>query len=238
MGEIKAIIVDLQGTLLENGVYPSPIKQVKYFLRVNRSFQEYVPVFEKSFMTSNFDSLDLAFREVTRTFTIRVPEFVYEKLVGMWNKNKLLSKPFHDTIEFLTEAKARGYKLILVANIDCFSVETIDKFELRQFFDEVRLSCETGMLKSNSQMLLEPLEKLGIAKEHAVMIGDSIESDIETAKRAGIRGILIDRNDAREFSPKITNFKECFDLLEGGLNGSEQTGEESISEEEYDQSSD
>ncbi|MFA5796903.1 MAG: HAD family hydrolase [Candidatus Woesearchaeota archaeon] len=218
---MKAIIIDLQGTLIENGVYPSPIKQVKYFLRVNRSFQDYVPVFEQSFMTKSYTNLDEAFRQVCTDFAIRVPDFVIEKLVGMWNKNKLLSKLFHDTIDFLKAAKAEGYTLVLVANIDVFSKDIIDKYELRQYFDEVQLSCDCGMLKSNPQFLLEPLARLGIDKSEAIMIGDSLESDIEAANRSGIRSVLIDRNDAREYTPKVANFQEFIDYLaQGAQNGS------------------
>ncbi len=229
MGETKAIIMDLQGTLLENGVYPSPIKQVKYFLRVNRPFQDYVPVFEKSFMTRSYANLDEAFRQVCVDFNIRVPDFVIEKLVGLWNKNKLLSKPFHDSIEFLKQAKSHGYKLILVANIDCFSKEVIDKYGFREYFDEVMLSCETGMLKSNPKFFHEPLARLGVSPDDAVMIGDSFESDVESARHAGIKAVLIDRNDARDYNPKVANFQEFISYLtQGEMNGNQ--GEEQSSD--------
>lgn len=210
---VKAILFDLQGTLIENGVFPSPIKQVKYFLRVNTSFHDYVPIFEKTFMTRNYANLDEAFRTVCVDFRIKVPDFVIEKLVGLWNKNKLLSKPYHDTIDILKELKGK-YKLILVANIDCFSKDIIEKYSLNEYFDEIVLSCNTGMLKSNPQFLLGALNRLGIEKKDAILVGDSIESDIETAKSAGIRGILIDRNDTRDFSPKVTNLLELKTLLE------------------------
>lgn len=214
---VKAIIFDLQGTLIENGVFPSPIKQVKYFLRVQTSFHDYVPVFEKTFMTRNYANLDEAFRTVCVDFRIKVPDFVIEKLVGLWNKNKLLSKPYHDTIDILKDLKGK-YKLILVANIDCFSKDIIEKYSLNEYFDEIVLSCNAGMLKSNPQFLLGALNRLGIDKTDAIMVGDSIESDIETAKLAGIKGLLIDRNDTRDFSPKVTNLLELKTFLENNGN--------------------
>ena len=40
------------------------------------------------------------------------------------------------------------------------------------------------------------------------MIGDSLESDMKAAKAVGMRGILVDRKDKREFTPKIKSLEE------------------------------
>ena len=46
------------------------------------------------------------------------------------------------------------------------------------------------------------------------MVGDSILSDVEAAKNAGIKAILMDRKNGQEFNPKIRNLKELQALLE------------------------
>ena len=43
-------------------------------------------------MTKPYDNLSQAFLAVADFFKLRAPDFVIEKLVGIWNKNKLLSK--------------------------------------------------------------------------------------------------------------------------------------------------
>ena len=45
------------------------------------------------------------------------------------------------------------------------------------------------------------------------MVGDSLESDIEGAQKAGIRAILLDRRGRREYPDKISNLLELKDKL-------------------------
>jgi putative hydrolase of the HAD superfamily len=210
---IKAIFFDFWGTLVENGVR-SPVKQVKWILRLRDiDFPEYIVKFEDVFMTKKFDELKDGFEETLKAFEIEVPEFVVEKLIGMWNKNTILSKAYDETIQTLEELK-KDYKLILISNTDCFSINSVlDKFDLRKYFDEISLSCETGNLKSNKKAFGDPLKKLKIKKQEAVMIGDSLESDVKGAENAGITPILVDRRGTREYENKISNLTELKEKL-------------------------
>jgi FMN phosphatase YigB (HAD superfamily) len=211
----KAIIFDLQGTLVENGIYPSPIKQVRYILGIMQSFHEYVPVFEKIFMTKKFDSLSEGFKEVAEHFELEPPEYVIEKLVGVWNKNKLLSKVFPEAIEILSELK-KSHKLILVANIDCFGKDIIEKYSLDKYFDQVFLSCDTGLLKTDPELFEMVIEKSGFDKKDLIMVGDSMESDIKSAEQAGIDAILVDRNNRMTYDKKVPNLLGLKDYIDSG----------------------
>ncbi len=206
---IKGVFFDFWGTLVENGVFPSPVKQVKYILRLNIPFSEYIQQFEKSFMTKEFESLTDAFNNVCRSFNIRPPQFVIEKLVGMWNKNSLLAKPFPDTVKTLEMLKEKGIKIGLISNTDQFSInQVIDKFDLRKYFDVVVFSYNEGMLKSDKELFDVALDKLKLDKEEVLMVGDSMESDIKGAENAGIKPLLIDRRDKREYENKIITLKD------------------------------
>jgi FMN phosphatase YigB (HAD superfamily) len=57
------------------------------------------------------------------------------------------------------------------------------------------------------------LKKLKIKKTEAVMVGDSLESDIKAAENAGIKAILVDRHNKREYSDKISNLAELKEKL-------------------------
>ncbi len=48
------------------------------------------------------------------------------------------------------------------------------------------------------------------------MVGDSVPTDIIGARSAGIKAILLDRRNRREFLPKITNLRELKELMENG----------------------
>lgn len=211
---VKAILFDFWGTLVENGVFPSPVRQVKYILRLQKiPFPEYITRFEKSFMTQKFDSLAEAFTNVINEFELNPPSFVTEKLVGMWNKNMLLAKPFADALPALEKLK-KQYKIVLVSNTDSFSVkQVIDKFNLKDYFDSIVLSCDTGKLKCDPEMFDIALKKAGVGAEDAVMVGDSLESDISGAEKAGIAAILIDRRDKREYKNKIVGLPDLPKIL-------------------------
>jgi putative hydrolase of the HAD superfamily len=54
------------------------------------------------------------------------------------------------------------------------------------------ISEEIGHSKPKSEAFVFVLQDLGLAPEHAVMVGDSLEYDVKGAEQAGIRGVLID----------------------------------------------
>lgn len=211
---VKAVIFDSWGTVIENGIHPSPAKQVRYFLRVRLPFSEFVTTFEDAFMTKEYDSLNQAFEQVVKDFNLRIPEFVYEKLVGMWNKNAILSKMYEETEETIKKLKEEGYKVFLLTNSDKFSYEQInDKFKLEKLFDKTYPSFKTGKLKLNPESFRNILEDNGLEKEDVIMIGDCLISDIGAADKAEVKSILLDRRDSREYDNKVKSLSELPDKL-------------------------
>jgi len=201
--KIKAIFFDFWGTVVENGVFPSPVRQVKMILRLNMPFSDYIVKFESVFMTRTFNTLYEAFENVTKEFSIKPPSFVYDKLVGMWNKNTILCHPYPETEEVLKELK-KNYKLVLISNTDSLSVpQLIEKFKLSEYFDGFIYSFETGLLKTNPEMFKKALDIVKLKPEEVLMVGDSLETDVLGAEKAGIKAVLVDRRDRREYKNKI-----------------------------------
>ncbi len=209
---MTTIIFDLQGTLAENGVFPSPVKQVKYLLRIEEEFHSFVVKFEDVFMTKSYESLADAFSAVALSFDRQPPGFVFDKLVGVWNKNKLLSKLYPDVVVTLQSLKSQGHTLILYANIDQFSKDLIAKFELEQYFDAVYLSCDLGLLKGTG-LLEKIMNDQHLNPQETVLVGDSMESDINPAMALGLKAVLVDRHDRREHMPKISTISELHSVL-------------------------
>lgn len=211
----EAVILDFWGTIVEIGVHPSPIRQIKSMLNIDIPFSSYIIKFEEVFMKQPYNNLFEAFTEVCNAFNVNPEKELLEEMVGLWNTNKLLAKPFPETIEFLEELKEKGFKIILLSNTDCFSIEEVmEKYDLKKYFDIIVLSYQTRMLKNNPKVFQKILDEMEIKKEEAVMVGDSIESDIISAKKAGVDAVLIDRTGDREFKPKIKNLKELKNFLE------------------------
>lgn len=210
---IKAILFDSWGTLIENGIFPSPSKQVKYILGVEGPFHEFVQRFEEVFMLKQYDNLADAFKAVCREFDVDEREFVIDKLIGMWNKNMLLAKLYPETVDMLEKLRKK-YKLALVANTDPFSMDSVlEKFELRKHFIVMGLSYEYGTLKTNPKMFETILNKLKVSKDEAIMVGDGMESDIRAAEKAGIKAVLMDRRDKRDYPNKIASLEELEKFL-------------------------
>ena len=210
----KVILFDFWGTLVENGVYPSPLKQAKFILWVEGPYSYFVQMFEKHFMTSKFNDLTQGFKHACDELKLQYQDDQIEKLVGMWNKNRLLAKVFPETEEVLKALKAKGYKIVLISNTDFSSIDgLLDKFNLRQYFDATVLSYDCGLLKNEPRMFEIALEKVGASKDDALMVGDSFESDVKGAQKAGIKAVLLDRHDRVQHSPKILTLLEMEDFL-------------------------
>ena len=125
-----------------------------------------------------------------------------------------LASIYDETTEVLTSLK-EDYKLILISNTDVSSIKSVlDRCNLTELFDEIVLSCDTGKLKSDKSSFRDVLKKLKIKKTEAVMVGDSLESDVKSAENAGIKAILIDRQDRREYDPKIHDLTELKERIE------------------------
>jgi 2-haloalkanoic acid dehalogenase type II len=209
---IKAIIFDFWGTLVSTGIY-SPVKQVRWILGLRMPFSEYIIKFEEAFMLKKFNSLAEAFENVCNAFDVEPNKEVIDKLIGIWNKNRLLAQPFEESVNVLEELK-KNYRLTLVSNTNCFSIEPVmEKFNLRDYFDAVVLSYEVGMLKTNPKMFELVLKKLRLKKEDVVMVGDSIASDIKGAEAAGIKAVLVDRRGTRDYKNKISKLTELKSFL-------------------------
>ena len=203
----KVIILDFWGTIIEQGVR-SPLKQVQQILRIDMPFSEFVVRFEQVFFTEVFPDLRSGFEAVLREFGVKAPPFVIEKLIGMWNKNRLLAQPFPDTISTL-EDLSKDYKLVILSNTDGFSVPSVlEKFHIEKHFSYVYLSFKEGMLKMDPESFRKIFTELSVTAEDCVMIGDSLESDMKGAELAGVRGILLDRRGTRDYPEKISSLSE------------------------------
>src|SRR3989344_1532257 len=185
----KVILFDFWGTLVENGVW-SPTKQVQHILRIDAPFSDYVVRMERAMMTKPFSSLTEAFQSVYEEFAIEPNQKELELLIGLWNKNWMLAKPYMETIAVL-KTLSEKYTVVLISNSDCFGIKNV----LEKFMKYVT-------------------KELKVKIEDCVIVGDSLQSDMVPAQKAGMKTILVDRKIAREFEPRIASLKELEGVLE------------------------
>jgi putative hydrolase of the HAD superfamily len=113
---------------------------------------------------------------------------------------------FEDVLPALAELRARKLKLGLVSNTG----RDLDRFVAHHGLDvdAVVSSGAHGKTKPHPTIFQAALERLGVEPEAAVMVGDSIEDDIEGASTVGIRGVLLDReNRYPDVAEKLTDLR-------------------------------
>ncbi len=205
---VKAVIFDFWGTLVENGTY-SPLKQTYKILRLRMSFGEFVETFEKAFMMQEFESQTDGLKKALQALKITPKDFIIEKLIAIWNMNKLFAKPYEDTVQCLEELKNQKIKIALMSNCPKDSTEYIlEKYDLNKYFDAIALSWKEKLLKTDKKLFDELIEKMGVDRNDVLVVGDSLETDIAGAEKAKLKSLLIDRRNTRTYQPKILKLDE------------------------------
>ncbi len=210
---IKAVLFDFWGTLVENGTY-SPLRQTYNILRARMPFSQFAEQFERTVWTKSFPDQASAFNAACESLNIDAKPFVIDKLIGVWNKNKLLAEMYPDTVDTLKALKEKGLKLVLVSNCPDDNIEPLlERFQIKEYFDFVLLSYAEGKLKTDGLFDIA-LKKLKMKSSSVLSVGDSIETDIKGATKSGIKACLVDRKDRREYECKIKALSELLKVVE------------------------
>jgi len=98
---------------------------------------------------------------------------------------------YDDVIPVLAELRTMGLKLGLVSNTSRDLGSFVRHFGLD--VDAWVSSGSHGKVKPSPLIFAAALELLGVAARDAVMVGDSLEDDVEGAEAAGMRALLLDR---------------------------------------------
>jgi putative hydrolase of the HAD superfamily len=100
---------------------------------------------------------------------------------------------FEDVLPVLEELRRAELRIALVS----YGIRDLTEFVAhhRLDVDAIVDSRSHGRVKPHPTIFEAALVKLGVAAEDAVMVGDSLEEDIEGARALGMRAILIDREE-------------------------------------------
>jgi putative hydrolase of the HAD superfamily len=100
---------------------------------------------------------------------------------------------YDDAEPALSALRARGLKLIVVSNWDCSLGSVLERTGLSGQLDGAISSAEAGSRKPDPAIFTPALELAGCDAGEALHVGDTAEEDVEGARAAGIRVLLIDR---------------------------------------------
>lgn len=106
-----------------------------------------------------------------------------------------------ETVEFIFELKAGGYRLYGLSN---WSAETfpiaLKKYQFFELFDGIVISGQEGVVKPNAEIYRILLDRYGLKACESVFIDDK-EINVKAGEALGIKGIVFD---------KIENVKRRF----------------------------
>ncbi len=101
---------------------------------------------------------------------------------------------YPDAVPALRELRERGLSLVAVSNWDCSLPAVLERCGLGGLLDGAVSSAVAGARKPDPAIFEPALELAGCGPEEALHVGDTAEEDVEGARAAGIRPLLIDRD--------------------------------------------
>jgi putative hydrolase of the HAD superfamily len=132
---------------------------------------------------------------------------------------------YDDVPEVLQAIAASGLRIGLISNSHRCLASFQSHFELQGLISAAVSSSQHGYLKPHPSIFLAALQLLGVPAGEALMVGDSVGQDIEGARRAGMRAVLVRRGAGDDpFGgvvdddvPVIGSLRELVPLLERPL---------------------
>jgi putative hydrolase of the HAD superfamily len=100
---------------------------------------------------------------------------------------------YPDAEPALRALRERGLALVVVSNWDCALGEVLESCGLAGLIDGAVSSAGSGHRKPDPGIFAPALELAGCEAGEALHVGDTAEEDLEGARAAGIRALLIDR---------------------------------------------
>lgn len=126
--------------------------------------------------------------------------------------------PFQDmnpeVVELLQSLKSGGIKLGLISNCAPEEVYSWNSCKLANYFDTVIFSYEVKCAKPNRQIYQIACEKLGVAPEECLFVGDGGANELTGAREAGMQAYHATWFLPDEFSKKISGFPKLEEPLE------------------------
>ena len=101
--------------------------------------------------------------------------------------------PYPDAIPGLRALRKRGLTLVIASNWDCSLPDWLRPSGLNELVDGVVTSADARAAKPDPQVFLRALKVAGAGPDEALHVGDSVENDVEGARAAGIRALLVAR---------------------------------------------
>ena len=103
-------------------------------------------------------------------------------------------EPFDDAAPALRKLREAGVRTVIASNWDVSLPDWLGPLGLLELVDGVVSSADVGAVKPDPAIFRRALEVAGAEPGEAVHVGDSLENDVEGARAAGLRPVLLARH--------------------------------------------
>ncbi len=189
---IQAMLFDLDGTLFDRT--SSVIQCIE---GQHQRFVTDLGHLTKARYCTRFLALDqqgyvkkeLVYQQLVDEFAL--PGELVEKLnADFWLHYHTHAIGFADLVETLIQLRASGLKLGLITNGNAAIQQgTIHALGIHAFFDVMLISEAEGIKKPDRLIFERALQRIGVAAQAALFVGDHPVTDIAGAQKAGIKSV-------------------------------------------------
>jgi putative hydrolase of the HAD superfamily len=122
---------------------------------------------------------------------------------------------FPEVVTTLEALRAQSLRLAVISNWDTRLPDILRHLELDRYFAEVTVSSIEGVEKPDPEIFRCTVERLGVAAEETLHVGDSPREDCHGAAAAGLTPVLLDRSDLFADEPyrRISTLDELLGLV-------------------------
>ena len=119
-------------------------------------------------------------------------------------------------LEYMIGLEKRGMVLSVISNFDSRLIGILEGLGAAPWFEHIFVSSRVGYAKPDRQIFHTALERHSLKAGDALHIGDSEEKDLHGANKAGLKGVLVERNGEinSNLSPRITSLRGILPLLD------------------------
>jgi putative hydrolase of the HAD superfamily len=122
---------------------------------------------------------------------------------------------YPDVVPILEHLTSAGVALAVVSNWDSFLPRLLEGHGLSPFFRTVSVSAIEGTGKPEAEIFRRTCARLAVEPGAALHVGDSPRDDYEGARGAGLRAVLLDRDDRHpHVAERIRSLSEIAEITE------------------------
>ena len=126
---------------------------------------------------------------------IEYDQKILPPLLGAMQQSRMDLVLFDDVVPLLDDLKSRGLTLGLISNIEQDMTETLARLKLPSWLKVIVTSQDAGAGKPGPEIFRYALEQAGVSPEESIYVGDQYQVDVVGSRGAGMKAVLIDRND-------------------------------------------